>query len=271
MFERVRILDCCGRSKERFPFFALHKRMHAVWRAVSSDARTGRPIISVEVGRRTTKNHAPTNTTPMSETILAMKKSRSLTSLESSSRISPSPKRQDDHPITMTEKRHGTLPPPVQFVERYPNSYHLSVTISAMQPFHILNTSKHLCSLLQLSHEQMQGKNLSILFGLDTDRTTIFSAIKKVCADFEHKSVWIPAMTIYGQDKRKHHLEAQCFMNMDCGHNSNRQIMLRFRPINFLGSGVSNSHSIEDASMRRAMRSRLKFITGLEAHLETCL
>ena len=193
-----------------------------------------------------------------------MTRTRSFPSMSPSTPRHPA---EDDQTVVKAQLiKYAALPPPKQFLKKCPEIFDKSLTISAYKPYKIIHASNQLCDLLQAPIEQIEGRSMSILFGPETNQSAIFLAIKKISANVEQISASVPAIKIYGQDQRIHLLKARC--SVLTNNEVTQQIVLNFESIDYCAiKGIIDSQK-EDINLRRAIRSRYNFMTGLELHLE---
>ena len=187
-------------------------------------------------------------------TTASLKKCRSLKSFAAcpGSRNHPS---QDDSHI-LEHRASSALPPPQPFVRVTP-LINFSATVDAQAPYRILTASNDLCSMLDLSVAEMQGRSLHILFGPETDASAVAWAIKTVGMDTERQAT-IPAIKIYGRNGKGHLLEVCCVLV-----EKNRSVIILFNLI-------QAQHQIGmSRNFRNDARSRYNFITGLQIHTST--
>jgi hypothetical protein len=147
------------------------------------------------------------------------------------------------------------LPPPKPFVKpSLPTQ--LSATVANQAPHKILAASCELCRMLDLSMTEMQDRSLHMLFGPDTDLSSVDWAMKAV--NMERRAT-IPAIKIYGRSGSCHLFAVHCVL-VEKSCDEACSIMMLFKSVQ------SQDQCIAESPHRISARSRYNFIAGLELH-----
>ena len=172
-----------------------------------------------------------------------------------------------DEADVLDRKIFDSLPPPHRYVQPAAKQADLTLTIMTSHPYQVVDASSNLCAMLKVSAAQIKGRTISILNGPDTDSSSIPTAIKSILADTRRSPTYTTYVKIYGQDQQSHEMKARCSRTANCGDDFKGQCFLRFEAAQpgWMAAAVGLT---EDEKVRKAARSRLNFLTGLEMHLQ---
>jgi hypothetical protein len=165
---------------------------------------------------------------------------------------------RDDFHVPELRASVTALPPPQPFV-RVTLPMHFFATVAAQAPYRILTASNDLCSMLDLSMVEMQGRSLHILFGPETDASAVSLAMKAINMDKERQAT-IPAIKIYGRNGKGHLFRVRCVLAAKDGEKS-CSVMMLFDHIQAQHQFIGSSRIF-----RNNARPRYNFITGLQIH-----
>ena len=112
----------------------------------------------------------------------------------------------------------------------------LSLTVSSKAPYKIVNVSRDLCTMLDFSKNQLQGRKLCTLCGPESEasrcvESRIAFAIGKIAENIELRTLTVKDVRIYSKDGTAHHVKLRCGPSSKLIDDSVRCCSLLFQPL----------------------------------------